>query len=323
MPRPAPFGAWRSPVSASTVAAGEVPVGAADIVGADVYWTEGKPLEGGRTTLVHLAPDGTRTERVPAPLYVRTRVHEYGGGAYVVHGSSIFFSNFADQRLYRLDARAEPRPISPEPSVPAGERFADAQVTADGRLLVCVREIHPTDGREALNELAVLPTDGSAPPRTIVSGHDFYSSPRISPDGTRLAWLSWDHPRMPWDGTELWIGDFAADGRVTSERKVAGGEEESIFQPEWSPSGDLHFISDRTGWWNLYRERNGNIEPLAPMDAECGVPQWAFGLSTYAFVADGRIALLVIRDGFFRLTVLDSSGGLTETNLPYTSYSPL
>ena len=157
---------------------------------------------------------GERTELTPSTFYVRTRVHEYGGGAYIVHGSTVFFSNFHDQRLYRQDDGGEPRPITPEPETPAGTRYADARVTADGRLLICVRELHPPDGSEPVNELAVIPTDGSAPPRTIVSGHDFFAAPRISPDGRRLAWLTWDHPRMPWDGTELWVGDLAEDGTV-------------------------------------------------------------------------------------------------------------
>ena len=153
--------------------------------GVDVYWVEGKPLEGGRAVLVRHAGDGTRQELTPKPLYVRTRVHEYGGGAYVVAGSTVFFSNFADQRLYRQDAGADPHPITPEPATPAGLRYADAQVTPDGRLLVCVREVHESEGPAATNTLVVLAADGSTAARVIASGHDFYSSPRISPDGGR------------------------------------------------------------------------------------------------------------------------------------------
>src|SRR5919201_3443379 len=155
MPEAAPYGSWRSPITASLIAAGEVPLSGPDVVGDDVYWLEGKPLEGGRVVIVKRAADGTRQELTPAPYYVRTRVHEYGGGAYAVHGSTIFFSNFADQRLYRQDPGQEPRPITPEPSVPSGLRYADAQLTGDGKLLICVRERHEAEGPEAINELVV------------------------------------------------------------------------------------------------------------------------------------------------------------------------
>ncbi len=236
----AAYGSWRSPITATAIAAGEVPLSQPSIVDGDTYWLEGKPLEGGRIVLVHVSAGGSRQELTPAPYNIRTRVHEYGGGAYAIHASSVYFSNFKDQRLYRQDAGEAPRPITHEPAIPSGERYADACVTHDGHLLMCVREIHASESPDATNELAVLPTDGSAEAQTIASGHDFYSSPRISPDGRQLAWLTWDHPRMPWDGSELWVADLAADGSLSNEHRVAGGAEESIFQPEWSPAGELH-----------------------------------------------------------------------------------
>ena len=320
MPEAAPYGSWRSPITASLIAAGEVPLSGPDVVGDDVYWLEGKPLEGGRVVIVKRAADGTRQELTPAPYYVRTRVHEYGGGAYAVHGSTIFFSNFADQRLYRQDPGQEPRPITPEPSVPAGPRYADAQLTRDGKLLICVRERHEAEGAEAINELVVLPADGSGEARVIASGHDFYASPRISPDGQQLVWLTWDHPRMPWDGTELWLADLAPDGSLSKERCIAGGPEESIFQPEWSRAGELHFVSDRTGWWNLYRRRGESVEALAPMDAEFGAPQWVFGMSTYAFLDDGRIAAIMSQDGIDHLVFVRPGEPIQTADLPYTAY---
>jgi dipeptidyl aminopeptidase/acylaminoacyl peptidase len=323
MPEPAPSGSWRSPITAASIAAGGVSLGFAEIVGGDVYWLEGKPLEAGRVVIVRHAADNTRHELTPRPLYVRTRVHEYGGGAYVVDRSTVFFSNFTDQRLYRQDLGADPRPITPEATTTAGLRYADAQLTPDGRLLVCVREVHASEGPEATNELVVLAADGSTQARVIVSGHDFYSSPRISPDGHRLAWTVWDHPRMPWDGSALWVADLAADGSISNPHAVAGGAEESIFQPEWSPSGQLHFVSDRTGWWNLYRLRGGEeeIEPLAPMEAEFGTPQWVFGMSTYAFLADGRIACIVSQNGLDYLAYLPPGQPIQSAELPYTAYA--
>jgi dipeptidyl aminopeptidase/acylaminoacyl peptidase len=322
MPEAAAYGGWRSPITAASIAAGGVSLAVPDIVDADVYWLEGKPLEAGRVVLVRQAADGSRQELTPKPLSVRTRAHEYGGGAYVVHGTTAFFSNFADQRLYRQEAGQEPRPITPEPGVPSGMRYADACLTRDGRLLLCVRERHATQGPEATNELIAMPADGSADARVIATGHDFYSSPRISPDGRKLAWLVWDHPRMPWDGSEVWVGELDSDGSVSNARRVAGGEHESIFQPEWSPSGELHFVSDRTGWWNLYRVHEGEIEPLAPMAAEFGTPQWVFGMSTYAFVADGRIACIVSQDGMDRLVYVKPGQPtrVENANLPYTAF---
>lgn len=321
MPQAAPYGSWRSPISAATVAAGEIPLSAPDIAGEDVYWLEGKPGEGGRTVAVCHRASGERTELTPSSFSVRTRVHEYGGGAYLVRGSTVFFANFDDQRLYRQDG-AVPHPITPEPDTDAGTRYADGCLTPDGSLLICVRELHPQDGGEPVNELAVIPADGSAPPRTVVSGHDFFAAPHISPDGRQLTWLTWDHPRMPWDGTEMWVGDLGADATVDNVRRIAGGPRESVFQPRWSPQGELHFVSDRTGWWNLYRVADGNIEALAPTDAEFGVPLWQFGSATYTFLDDGRIACIYSREGIDRLAFLSQDGELVTADLPYTAYSP-
>ena len=334
VPQAAPYGGWRSPISAADIASSAVPLSAPELVGRDVYWLEGKPLEGGRTVVVRLHADGSRQELTPAPLNVRTRVHEYGGGAYLVSNDTLFFSNFADQRLYRQDADEAPRPITPEPAVPAGVRYADAQAAADGRWLICVRERHAADEvTEAVNELAVLAADASSDGftegRAIAAGHDFYSSPRISPDGRRLAWLCWDHPRMPWDGTELWVADLASDGSPSNARRVAGGPEESIFQPEWSAfesePGTLYFVSDRTGWWNLYRLTDGaaQAEPLAPIEAEFGAPQWTFGMSSYAFLADGRLACVMSQNGFDHIAFVrpGSSQAVELADLPFTAIS--
>ena len=316
----AAYGSWRSPITAASIVAGAVPLSAPDIQAGQVYWLEGKPLEAGRVVLVRESADGRREELTPAPMSVRTRVHEYGGGAYAVYGETVFFSNFADQRLYRQDPGAPPRAITPEPPIPAGLRYSDATLSLDGALIMCVRERHFDEGPDATNELVVLPADGSDEARVIASGHDFYASPTISPDGRRLAWLVWDHPRMPWDGTELWTADVAADGTLSNEKCMAGGPAESIFQPAWSPSGELHYVSDRTGWWNVYRERNGEFQNLTPTDAEFGTPQWVFGMSTYAFLDDGRIAALYTRDGFDHLALVSPEGGIETLDLPYTAY---
>jgi dipeptidyl aminopeptidase/acylaminoacyl peptidase len=204
---------------------------------------------------------------------------------------------------------------------PGSLRYADLRVVEDGELLVCVRERHEPEG--VINELVCLPVDGSADPWIIAGGHDFYSFPRPSPDGRQLAWTTWDHPRMPWDGTDLWVADLHADGRLGVPRHVAGGPGESIFQPEWSPGGELFFVSDRSGWWNLYREKGSRIQPVAPMEAEFGEAQWEFDYSTYAFVDSGRITCRYRSAGLDHLAVVDlATGGLEDLNLPFTSLKP-
>ena len=320
----APYGSWSSPITTELVASeGSVSFGYLDAAADGLYWTESRPHENGRIALVFQAHDATPVDVVPPGFNVRTRVHEYGGGAWWRHGPVAFCSSFDDSRLYRIDAPgAEARPITPEPPEPNALRYADGRVFADGRLIVCVRESH--GGGEPVNELVVLPTDGSAEPRVVATGRDFYAAPRPSPDGTRLAWLAWDHPHVPFEGTDLLVADLAADGSLSAERRIAGSKDESIFQPEWSASGRLHFVSDRTGWSNLYVERDGEVQALTSERAELGFPQWVFDLTRYAFLADGRIACVFTRDAVDELDVLDpDSGRLERVELPYTSfYSP-
>lgn len=271
--------------------------------------------------LVRQSADGTRSDVTPAPFSVRTRVHEYGGGACAIHSGTVFFSNFADQRLYRQDPGADPRPLTPEPDIPAGLRYADYVVTADGRTLIAVRERHLDDSPNAINELVALPTDGSSPGQVIASGHDFYATPRISPDGHQLCWLVWDHPRMPWDGTELWVADLAPDGTLSNQRQVAGGPAESIFQPGWSPRGELYCASDRTGWWNLYcLGSDGQTQAIAPMEAEFGNPQWVFGMQTWCFLDERRLASIYSQNGLDRLAVIEEGQPLRTLDLAFSAY---
>ena len=294
-----------------------------DITEEGVYWTETRPLENGRTVLVFRPHGGEPVDVVPSGFNVRSRVHEYGGGAWFRGGTVVFCSGFDDSRLYRIEAPGtEPLPITPDPSEPNALRYADGRVFADGRLIVCVRESHGEG--EPVNELVVLPADGSAEPKVIASGRDFYAAPRPSPDGTKLAWLAWDHPRMPFEGTELWVADLSADGELSNSGLVAGSETESVFQPEWSPERVLHFASDRTGWSNLYLERDGEVQALTREEADLGFPQWVFDLSRYAFLADSRIAGIFTRRAVDGLELLDpATGRLERVSLPYTSiYSP-
>jgi dipeptidyl aminopeptidase/acylaminoacyl peptidase len=303
-PKVTPYGSWKSPISSDLIVADTVSLGQVEIDGGDVYWVEGRPSEGGRYVVVKRSQDGQVEDVTPQSFNARTRVHEYGGGAFAVKDGIVYFSNYTDQRLYRVGPGSDVRPLTPEVAL----RFADGQVDEARNLLFCVREDHTIEGREAVNTLTCVRLDGDeGGGRVIASGSDFYSTPRLSPDGTRLAWLTWEHPNMPWDGTTLWVADVAQDGSLSNKQQIAGGPNESIFQPEWSPDGLLYFVSDKTVWWNLYRAVDGQIEPLYPMEAEFGAPQWKFGYNTYAFVAPGKIICTIVERGFARLALLDTS----------------
>jgi dipeptidyl aminopeptidase/acylaminoacyl peptidase len=319
-----PYGTWRSPISAEMVSVGGVTLSQPRLENGSVYWQESRPSEDGRSVLMHAAPFSEAVEVTPPGFNIRTTVHEYGGGAYLIHRGTAFFSNFVDQRLYRQEAGADPWAITAESG--GRDRYADGRVTPDGRWLIYVRERHPDpdDPSGVTNELVAIPPDGSAEPLIIRSGRDFYSSPRISPDGSMLCWLEWDLPWMPWDGSEVYVANLADDATLQHVRQVAGrAGEESIFQPAWSPAGDLHFVSDRTGWWNLYRERDGQVEALHPAEAEFGWPQWVFGMSAYGVLGDGRIACLWERDGVQHVALLDpESGELIDLDVPHSAMRP-
>lgn len=331
-PQVAPYGSWKSPITSDLIASETIRLGQIALDGEDIYWIEMRPAEDGRYVVVRRAPDGRITDVTPSPFNARTRVHEYGGGAFVVADGTVYFSNFTDQRLYRQDPGAQPRPITPAADV----RYADGVVDRRRGRIICVREDHTAAGREAVNALVGLDLTGAQEVRVLVSGNDFYSSPRLSPDGSRLAWLTWNHPNMPWDGTELWVGELQADGSLRRTGRVAGGVDESIFQPEWSPDGILYFVSDRTGWWNLYRWRDrrrvlpsasggmGGVEPLVEMEAEFGRPQWVFGMSTYACESAGRIICAYTQQGAWHVASLDTTTRVLEPlEIPYSEIGDL
>ena len=320
----APYGTWHSPITPEMVTEAGIRLGEIKTDGPDVYWLEGRPAEGGRNVIVRLAgPNGESgpVDVTPEGYNVRNRVHEYGGAAYGVNDGVVYFSNFADQRIYRHKIGEQPDPVTADPDIPAGDRFADGRFTPDGRFLVCVRERH-VEGREAMNEVVAIQVD-SGEQTVLASGHDFYSFPRLSPDGTRLAYTAWDHPNMPWDEAELWVAALSPDGASSGAVQVAGGSGESIFQPEWSPDGKLHFVSDRTGWWNLYALEEDTAESVFPGNTESGEPQWVFGQSTYAFLPDGCIALTVGGETGRRLMIIDGDRQAREIELPYTSIGGL
>jgi dipeptidyl aminopeptidase/acylaminoacyl peptidase len=318
---PKSYGTWPSPFSAALVAAQGMRLGSVVADGDDIYWLEGRPDEGGRHVLVRRSRDGGTTELTPPAFNVRTRVHEYGGGAFVIGGGLICFSNFADQRLYRMEAdHPDCVPLTP----PGPWFYADGVVDHQRRRLICVREDHTNRDREPVNTLVAIPLTGDASAgHVLASGYDFYSTPRVSPDGTMLTWLAWMHPQMPWDGTELWAAAFGPGGDLEGPVRIAGGPGESVYQPGWSPDGTLYFVSDRDAWWRLYRasierggaHRIGPTEPVIrnpPADAEFGRPQWVFGTSTWACVSPGRLVVSYTRAGRWRLATVDTTRGTLQ-----------
>lgn len=300
-----PYGAWPSPISSEAIPAGIVGLSDLSVDGSDVFWVEMRPAEGGRSVLVRRGEDGTVTDLTPAPFSVRTRVHEFGGRCSVVQAGTVYFSHLDDGRLYSQAPGGRPEPMTPALDV----RYADPVLDLDRRRLILVREDHRGGPREPRNELVAVELTGenSGGGVILATGADFYASPRLSPDGTRLAWIEWDHPNMPWDETRLMLADVAEDGALREVRQVAGGAGESVVEPRWSPAGVMHFVSDRTGWWNLYR-LVPQVEALYPMEAEFSGPHWVFGLAQYALLGEDRLICAYDQGGQSHLAVLKRDG---------------
>ena len=329
MPKPdiAPYGSWRSPITSDLIVAQITMLSDVRLEGEDIYWLEGRPQEQGRNVIVRAGPDGTVADITPPGFNVRTRVHEYGGGAWSLGGGTCIFSNFEDQRLYRQRTdRSDPEPLTPEPADPKQHwRYSDGVLDRARRRWIGVREDHTGEG-EPVNTIVAIDLDrpGTSPGSVLVHGHDFFSSARLSPDAGRLLWLAWDHPNMPWNGTTLYLAEIGPDGAPTGTQVIAGGVAESVFQPEWSPDGDaIVFVSDRSGWWNLYAYElaTGTTRPLCPMQAEFGVPQWNFAMSTFAFVGARRVVCTYSKAGFGHFATLNlASGALQAIEIEFTEF---
>lgn len=299
-PMTRPYGSWTSPITADLIVAETVSFSGVWLDRDDVYWSELRPAEGGRNAIMRRTAAGNVEDILPAPYSARSRVNEYGGGAVAVADGVTYFSNNADQRVYRLDPGYEPVPLTP----PDARRYADLTVDRVRGRLIAVCEDHRVEG-EPTHTVVAIDASGVEPPSTLARGHDFYAAPRLSPDGRQLAFLAWDHPNMPWDDTVLYVADLHSDGGLQDVRKVAGGAQESVFQPAFGPDGVLHFVSDRSGWWNLYRHQERAVVPLRPAAVEFGAPHWVFGLSTYAFAAPQSIVCAVNERGTWSLGMLD------------------
>lgn len=319
-PTVAPYGTWRSPITAHLITAKAVGLGPPIVDGETLYWLEQRPQEAGRTVLVRLSEAGFAEDVTPAPFNCRSRVHEYGGGAVAVRDGVIVFSNFADNRVYVIEPGSDrqPRALTPEDKL----RYADFQIDLPNRRVIAVREDHRVAGEPA-NALVAISLDPGPVPndgRVLAAGADFYAYPRISPDRRRLAWIDWNHPNMPWDGTRLCIADLRADGRLGPIQVLAGGDGISVLQPTWAPDGVLHYLSDESGWWNIFRWRQGAPEPAAPMAADFGFPLWSLGTESFGFLKDGRLVARYSVDGRACLGLIDG-GLLRRIDTPYASTS--
>jgi len=309
------YGSWKSPIASDLIVSESIGLGGVVYDRQDIYWLEARPSEGGRSVLVRRTPQGTLEEVTPQPYNVRTRVHEYGGGAFLVAEGTVYFSNFSDQRLYQKSPQRDPHPLTAE----ANRCYAEPLLDQQRDRLICICEDHDTVDAEPHNYIASIDLN-TGEVHSLVSGCDFYVSPRLSPDGQKLAWVQWNHPNMPWDTTELCLGTVNADGSVSDVEVIAGGEEEAVCHPLWSPDGQLYFVSDRNNWWNLYRfTAEGTSEALCEMEAEFGSPHWVFGLSLYDFISPEQILCTYTQNGQWYLATLETTTQTLQTlDIAYT-----
>ena len=310
------YGSWISPITSDLIVSETVRLGQVILGNESTYWTEGRPQEGGRNVIVCCTADGQVNDVTPEPFNVRSRIHEYGGGAFAVVDKTVYFSNYLDNQIYRQEMGARPVAIT----AGSGRRYADFVIDEKRNRLICVVEDHSDlSQNEPVNSLMSLNlVDGMT--QIIAGGNDFYASPCISRDGSHLAWLTWNHPNMPWDSTELWVATWNENGTIANLKQVAGGHNESIFQPKWSPDHKLYYVSDRNGWWNLYYLQNGQTKPLFEVEAEFGRPQWVFGMSTYGFVSAEKIICAYTQNGVWYLASIQTkTRKLERIETDYTS----
>ncbi len=318
-PQVAPFGSWKSPVTSDLIVSQTIGIDSIAINNDSVYWLEKRPQEQGRNLIVGHFNQGGTQEITPVPLSVRSKIHEYGGGAFTVEQDTVYFSNYQDGRIYRQIMGQQPKPLTNKLDL----RYGDLVLDKERNRLICICEDHQTDG-EAKNSIVSIDIS-TGKIQDLLAGDDFYSSPRLSPDGQHLVWLSWNHPDMPWDSSSLWLARLDDDGLILEPELIAGGNAESICEPKWGGDGTLYFSSDRTNWWNLYRRKiDGNIEILHQKSAEFAYPHWVFGLSTFALVGNDRLICTYSAEGCWHLGEIDlQTKQFQEIKTKYTNISNL
>jgi len=310
----APYGSWKSPITTDLIAGTTMGLGRIVLDGETTYWVEHRPWEGGRSVIVRRTPDGATVDVTPAEFSVGTRVHEYGTRGYTVADGVVYFANFEDQRIYRHRVGETPMPMTRGDEARYGGMLADRRRNR----IICVREDHSTEEDQAVNEIVAIDCEAEREPEILVTSNDFYSSPRLSPDGSSLTWLTWNHPNMPWDGTELWVAAVTDEGLVEAPTLVAGGVDEAVMQPEWSPEGTLYFLSDRSGWANLYRWNGHEVEAVLEMPTDFQKTHWWVGMSSYGFESEASIICIYVHNGIWTLARLHVDGGLLEPfDIPY------
>ena len=318
-PKVAPFGSWKSPISSDLIVSRTIGIGSIVVSHDNIFWLEKRPQEQGRNLIVGFFHQPEAKKFTPSPLSVRSKIHEYGGGAYTVEQNTIYFSNYKDGRIYQQVIGTQPHPLTAE----LPHRYGDIVVDRVRNRLLCVCEAHLLDAEAQNSIISININTGRI--QNLINGSDFYSSPRLSPDGKHLAWLSWNHPNMPWDSTYLWLAKLDEDGSVFEPELIAGGKTESICEPKWGKDGTLYFSSDRTNWWNLYRHKiDGKTEILHQMSAEFAYPHWVFGLSTYALIGNEQLICAYSQDGCWHLGIINLETKEFETiKTRYTNISDL
>ena len=315
-----PYGSWPSSISSDLLTQQSIRLGEPQITDAACYWLESRPWEKGRSVLMRKSHHGEATEVLPDNYSVRSCAHEYGGGSYLVAGKKVYFVEASDQRIYQMQEG-----LLPEAITPAGHyRYADFCLDPQRQRLICIREDHTDEGQEERNEIIAINLHREHDITTLVTGHDFFSNPKLSPDGSKLSWLCWDHPHMPWDQSECWLAEIESCGTTTNPKLIAGGPGESIFQPQWSPDGKLYLVSDRSNWWNLYRydPSTHQLQSVAPLDAEFATPQWVFGMSCYSFLSATELLACCSQNGLWQLVHIHlPSDTLTALSTPYCDIS--
>ncbi len=300
----APHGSWKSPISAELIAGAGITAFDPRMDGSSLFWLESRPAEGGRVVLMQSKAGAPAQEISPADMNIRTRVHEYGGAPFAVGGGRVFAVNFSDQHLYEIGADGTAKPVSAR----NGERYADIQIDARHDRLICICEAHTAEGEPA-NRIVAISLNAPHTQTILVEGHDFFAFPRLSPDGTKLAFIAWNHPNMPWDDVQLYLADLNEQGLTSNVTRLNGGVNESVLDLQWSEQGDLFFIADRSGWWNPYRHDGNSTTQLISLDAEFAGPLWSLGQRNYGFLNENTVLFAHGGDGKAALTLLNLDTG--------------